>query len=129
MVLDDHRFDLVNQLESIRISLVAVRDQRVRVAVGSGQPLGFSTVVPLGDRAAEFDALFVDPEWAGMGVDEILIADAAVIARDDGISRLEITAMPHQRDLFVRNGFSEHELVTTPRGTRHRMSATTADLC
>ncbi len=122
MAVDAYREHLLDHPDTFRISVVAIRDQRVRVATGGGQVMGFSTVMPVDDESSEFEALFVDPEWTGRGVGEALVADAVAIARDEGLIRLEVTAAPHALAFYEKAGFTESGPVETRFGPAVRMA-------
>ena len=94
--------------DDIRISVAAVRDQRVRVAVGGGELLGFSTVAPSLDRISRLEALYVDPVWARQGVGGSLLDDAQAIAADEGIVRIEVLATVESVGFFEWAGYARH---------------------
>lgn len=91
--------------DSIRISVAAVRDQRVRVATGGGAILGFATVLPVERQVSRLDALYVEPEWTGRGVGAALLEDAEAIAADEGIVRLEVAVTEGLVAYFEAAGF------------------------
>jgi GNAT superfamily N-acetyltransferase len=118
----EYRERLVDSPDTVRISVAAVRDQRVRVAVGEGITLGFSTVMPVERRVSQLDALWVEPEWAGQGVDSALIEDAVALAADEGIVRLEVVASERQAPFYVAAGFGRQEEVEMWFGPAVRMT-------
>jgi GNAT superfamily N-acetyltransferase len=108
--------------DAIRISVAAVRDQRVRVATGRGVMLGFSTVMPLERTVSRLAALFVEPTWSGQGVGTALLEDAEAIAADEGIVRLEVVSNGNGATFFERAGFVPVETVEAWFGPATRMT-------
>ncbi len=122
LAVDAFRDQLLDHPDTFRVSVVAIRDQRVRVATGGGRVMGFATVMPVDDESSEFEALFVDPELIGSGVGEALVDDAVAIARDEGLARLEATAVPHAQEFYAKAGFAETGPVETRFGPAVRMA-------
>jgi GNAT superfamily N-acetyltransferase len=108
--------------DAIRISVAAVRDQRVRVAVGAGAILGFSIVLPLERTVSRLASLFVEPAWSGRGVGAALLEDAEAIAADEGIVRLEVVSNPVGAGFFEHAGFVTVETVEAWFGPAVRMA-------
>ena len=104
LVWEEDRDDILAHPEVIEVPLDAVRQRRVRVAVGDGAVLGFSVVVPAG-AGLELDGLFVEPHIHRGGVGRVLVADVVESAVRDGASRLEVTANPRALGFYQRVGF------------------------
>jgi GNAT superfamily N-acetyltransferase len=113
MVFEEYHQRLAEFPDEVRISVAAVRDQRVRVAVGAGVALGFSTVMPVERRVSRLDALWVEPEWTGGGVGAALVDDAVAIAADEGIVRLEVVASERLAPFYESVGFRRRDPVDT----------------
>jgi GNAT superfamily N-acetyltransferase len=76
-----------------------------RVAVdGSGQILGFATVIPL-DVGLELEDLFTDPEFMRRGVATRLVTTVADEAARAGVPWIEVTANPHAAEFYDTVGF------------------------
>lgn len=110
--------------DGVRISVAAVRDQRVRVATGGGTTLGFSTVVPADDDRCRLEALFVDPEWSGRGVGSRLLRDAEEVAADEGRAHLEVITDRSTVGFFEGAGYTGSDPVEAWCGTMVRLSRT-----
>jgi GNAT superfamily N-acetyltransferase len=108
--------------DAIRISVAAVRDQRVRVAAGGGVTLGFATVLPVERQVSRLDALYVEPEWVGRGVGAALLEDAEAIAADEGIVRLEVEVTPSLVAYFEAAGFVAARTVVAGCGPLTQMA-------
>lgn len=93
----------------------AIAQARVRVATGAaGELLGFSTVAPRDDRAAELEALFVEPDLLGRGVGRALLEDAKARATEAGRPRMTVVVAARTVPFYERNGF----VVGAPTQTR-----------
>ena len=122
LVWEEYRADLLAHPDAIASPEDAIRDQRVRVAIGEGRILGFSVVVPTTADAHELDGLFVDPEFMGRGIGRSLVTDAAAIARASGVSRLEVTANPRAVGFYEKVGFAAQGSASTRFGPGVRMN-------
>ncbi len=81
---------------------------RTRLATSSdGAVVGFATGVPHTDSALELelDDLFVDPGHRRRGIARALVADLAASARRNGITHIEVTAIPHADHFYREVGF------------------------
>lgn len=119
---EEYRQRLADNPDGVRVSVVAVRDQRIRVAVGEGRILGFSTVVPAEHRLGRLDALWVEPEGIDPGVAEAILDDAIALAADEGIVLLEVMVAERQVPFYEAAGFSQHEPMETSFGPAIRMT-------
>jgi GNAT superfamily N-acetyltransferase len=100
----------------------AIREQRVRVAVGANERLvGFSLVLPTRKRVCELDGLFVDPDFLNRGVGRSLMADVVERARGEHAKRLDVIADPRATGFYQRMGFHSAGQVTTWSGPALRM--------
>jgi GNAT superfamily N-acetyltransferase len=90
---------------------------RTRVAVVDGRIVGFATLV-----AGELEDLFVDPGWMRRGVGRALVADAAAVARAQGLERIEVTANDHALGFYESVGFVAEGRVELAFGSGLRMS-------
>jgi GNAT superfamily N-acetyltransferase len=100
----------------------AIREQRVRVAVGANERLvGFSLVLPTRKRVCELDGLFVDPDFLRRGVGRSLMADVVERARGEHAKRLDVIADPRATGFYERMGFRSAGQVTTWSGPALRM--------
>jgi GNAT superfamily N-acetyltransferase len=122
MEWEEYHQQLARFPDTVRISVAAVRDQRVRVAVGGGVILGFSTVMPVERRVSRLEALWVEPEWYGHGVGGALIDDAVAIAADEGIVRLEVVSSERLAPFYEGVDFCRQEPVDTWFGPAVRMT-------
>jgi GNAT superfamily N-acetyltransferase len=100
----------------------AIREQRVRVAVGANERLvGFSLVLPTRKRVCELDGLFVDPDFLHRGVGRSLMSDVVERARGEHAKRLDVIADPRATGFYERMGFRSAGQVTTWSGPALRM--------
>ena len=119
---EDHRSDLEAHPEVLVLEPGAVTDRRMRVAVGAdGRLLGFSTVLPGEDGAVELDALFVEPDLLRAGVGRLLVEDLVALARQAGVTRVDVTANLRAVGFYERVGFVGTGEVPTLFGPALRM--------
>ncbi len=121
MVWEEYRADLLAHPDAIEIPIEAMGHQSVRVAVGDGQVLGFSVVLPGGDGRWELDGLFVEPEHMGRGVGRLLVAGLAAMAMEAGVTRVDVTANPRAVGFYQRIGFVTDGTIDTQFGPALRM--------
>ena len=108
--------------DAVELPSDAVREQRVRVAVGTNERLvGFSLVLPTRKRVCELDSLFVDPDFLRRGVVRSLMADVLERARGEHAKRLDVIADPRAAGFYERMGFRSAGQVTTWSGPALRM--------
>lgn len=108
--------------EVLGVDPQAIAQDRVRVATGAaGELLGFSTTVPCADRAAELEALFVEPDLVGRGVGRALVEDAKARAREAGHLRMTVVVAARTVAFYERSGFVVREPTQTRFGPALRM--------
>ena len=115
--------DLANLLahpDALDFAGVSVLEGRTRVAIDGERIVGFATMRVHG-VLAELDDLFVDPAWMRRGIGRRLIIDAAMVARSEGITRIDVTANPHALDFYNAVGFVLDGVTETQFGAGHRM--------
>ena len=71
--------------------------------------------------AMELEDRFVHPDWMRTGVATRLIADMAERSREEGASRVEVTANPHAMAFYLHAGFLGAGEVETAFGPGTRM--------
>jgi GNAT superfamily N-acetyltransferase len=103
--------------EVLELTAADLATGRTRVALEGERIVGFATLVP-GDGALELDALFVDPDRMRQGIATALIADAAAIARVQGIDAIEVTGNDHAMAFYEATGFMVIGEADTPLGVR-----------
>lgn len=114
LIWDEYRVQLLANPDAIELSARLIRENRVRVAETNGRTTGFSALVPLSADTAELEGLFVDPNSMRQGIGAWLIEDAGQLAREWGLSAIEVTANPGAEAFYLREGF----VVTGPTDTR-----------
>src|SRR6185312_11040538 len=119
LVWEEYREALLANPDAIVVPAGAIAAGRVRVAVSTDGPAGFSVVMPVIDGACELDGLFVEPELMGRGIGRELVAD--VVARSDGVERLDVIATPRAVGFYATLGFRPGETVQTRFGDGLRM--------
>jgi uncharacterized protein (UPF0264 family)/GNAT superfamily N-acetyltransferase len=119
LVWEEYREPLRANPGVIVVPAGAIAAGRVRVAVRTGGPVGFSVVTPVIDGACELDGLFVEPELMGSGIGRELVAD--VVARSNGATRLDVIANPRAVGFYEKLGFQLGEAVQTRFGLGLRM--------
>ena len=115
------RAALLSHPEALEFSDLAVQEHRVRVAVVDDRIVGFVTLLATGPTG-ELEDLFVDPDWMLHGVGRALVLDAVETARDQGLTRVEVTANPHALGFYEQVGFVANGMTQTRFGPGHRMS-------
>ena len=114
------RASLLAHPDALEFSYEAVKEHCVRVAVVDDRIVGFATVVATG-RVGELEDLFVDPDWMRRGVGRALVVDAIDKARDQGLSRINVTANEHALVFYKNVGFVYDGTSRLRFGTGHRM--------
>ena len=114
------RANLLAHPEVLDLSDQAIRDGRTRVAVVEDHVIGFVTTAPSGD-GLDLEDLFVDPDWMRRGIGRALVSDAAAMARDRGVTRIEVTANDDALDFYEILGFVRDGTVSTPFGSAPHM--------
>lgn len=114
------RASLLAHPDALEFSGEALKEQRVRVAIVDDRIVGFATVVATG-RVGELEDLFVDPDWMRRGVGRALVVDAIDIARDQGLSRINVMANEHALGFYKNVGFVYDGTSRLRFGTGHRM--------
>jgi GNAT superfamily N-acetyltransferase len=121
MIWDTYRDLLIAYPDVVKLPPGAVEDGRVRVATADGdERLGFSVVLAVVDGVRELDGLFVTPEHMRNGIGRALIDDVAQRARDDGATRLEVTAAD-AIPFYKQVGFIPGEQTQTRWGPARRL--------
>ena len=114
------RAALLSHPEALEFSALAVKEHRVRVAVIDERIVGFVTLLATG-QTGELEDLFVDPDWMLHGIGRTLVQDAVETAREQGLTRVEVTANPHALGFYEKVGFVRNGMTRTPFGPGHRM--------
>jgi N-acetylglutamate synthase-like GNAT family acetyltransferase len=114
------RAALLSHPEALEFSALAVKEHRVRVAVIDDRIVGFVTLLATG-QTGELEDLFVDPDWMLHGIGRTLVQDAVETAREQGLTRVEVTANPHALGFYEKVGFIRNGMTRTPFGPGHRM--------
>ena len=119
--IDDSRELLLANPDALELPQGGLREGRMRVATTpEGRIVGFATWLRTGG-SLELEDLFVEPEWMGRGVGRELVLDAAAIAREQAVERLEVTANPPASGFYRKVGFVVDGAVTTRFGSAVRM--------
>lgn len=98
-----YRADLLANPDAIELPLEQIERDEVFVAELDGQIAGFAVLVA-GDRIADLDGLFVDPDSWRTGIGSALIDEAAHRARQLGLT-LTVVAGIAARGFYERCGF------------------------
>ena len=110
------RQNLLAHPDALEFSGRAVEQGRVRVAV----IIGFATVLVTG-QIGELDDLFVDPDWMRRGIATALVLDALARAREQEVTRIEVTANGHSLGFYMSVGFISDGTAETEFGPGYRM--------
>jgi GNAT superfamily N-acetyltransferase len=103
-----------------------VNEGRTRVATQLPDHIvGFATTYRTG-RVLELEDLFVDPDWMRRGVGRALVQDVVILAAQENIRRVEVTANSHALSFYENVGFVHDGDVDTPFGSGLRMHLDTA---
>lgn len=107
--------------EALLLTDDALIGGRTRVATAaSDRIVGFASMFRVGD-AFELEDLFVDPDWMRRGIGRLLMLDAMMIARDQQVPRIDVTANPHAFAFYTDAGFVHDGEVRTAFGVGARM--------
>jgi N-acetylglutamate synthase-like GNAT family acetyltransferase len=117
---EDDRQKLLDHPDALEFSGRAVEQGRVRVAVIDDRIVGFTTVLVTG-QIGELDDLFVDPNWMRHGIATALVLDALARAREQQVTRIEVTANGHALAFYTSVGFISDGTAETEFGTGYRM--------
>jgi len=120
LALEDYREQLETEPDAIDLPLDQIERDEVLVAEQDGEIVGMA-VVFIGDRDAELDGLFVEPEHWRKGIGAELVDVATHAARRRGLT-LMVTANPSARDFYLRCGFVIEGEAQTRFGPALRMS-------
>jgi ribosomal protein S18 acetylase RimI-like enzyme len=115
------RDNLLADPQLLEFDATVLGRDRVRVAVVSGDVVGFCTTRTSEPHRAELDDLFVDPDWMRRGVARALIADARTALQEQGVTRVEVSANGHALRFYESVGFVPAGIVETPFGPTPRM--------
>jgi ribosomal protein S18 acetylase RimI-like enzyme len=114
------RQNLLAHPDALEFSGGAVEQGRVRVAVIDERIVGFATVLVTG-QIGELDDLFVDPDWMRRGIATALVLDALARAREQDVTRIEVTANGHALAFYMSVGFISDGVAETEFGPGYRM--------
>jgi GNAT superfamily N-acetyltransferase len=89
--------------------------------ISNGPVVGFATGIPHSDSMLELEDLFVDDDHRRRGIARALVADLAAVARNDGITRIAVTANPHADSFYRAVGFVAVGHAHTELGSGARM--------
>ena len=105
---------------ALEFSGCAVEQGRVRVAVIDDRIVGFATVLVTGQIGVLYD-LFVDPDWMRRGIARALVLDALARAKEQEVTRIEVTANGHALAFYMSVGFISDGMGETEFGPGYRM--------
>jgi GNAT superfamily N-acetyltransferase len=114
------RASLLAHPDALEFSARAVEEGRVRVAAIENRIVGFATMA-VTDQSGELDDLFVDPDCRRRGIATALVLDALDRAKDQSLTRIEVTANPHALAFYESIGFVSDGLTQTRFGPGNRM--------
>ena len=114
------RQNLLAHPDALEFSGRAVEEGRVRVAVIDDRVVGFATVLVTG-QIGELDDLFVDPDWMRRGIATALVLDALARAREQEVTRIDVTANGHSLGFYMSVGFISDGTAETEFGPGYRM--------
>ena len=115
------RDNLLAHPHLLEFDATVVERDRVRVAVVNGGVVGFATTRNVDAHSAELDDLFVDPDWMRRGVARALMADAIAALRQQGVTRVEVSANDHAVGFYESVGFIAVDIVETLFGPTPRL--------
>jgi putative acetyltransferase len=106
--------------ESVR-DLMLNPDREVRlVAEIEGKPVGIGALVP---ERSELRACYVLPEAARCGCGSALVEEIERLAREHGLSRLEVAASINAEPFYTARGYQFRERSDVVLANGHRMAA------
>lgn len=120
LALDNYREQLEAEPDAIDLPLDQIERGEVLVAEADGRTVGF-VVIFIGEREAELDGLFVEPEHWRQGVGAALVDVATHEARKRGLT-LMVTANPAAKAFYEKCGFAVDGDAQTRFGPALRMS-------
>jgi putative acetyltransferase len=103
--------------DSVRALIAAAGEEIRLVAELDGDPVGIGALV-VGN--SELRACYVAPEGARRGCGSALVAELEQIARDNGLTRLELVASINAEPFYASHGYRASERCehVLPNGTR-----------
>ena len=120
LALEEYRQQLEAHPDAIDLPLDQIERDEVLVAEQDCEIVGMA-VVFIGDRDAELDGLFVEPEHWREGIGTALVDVATHAARRRGLT-LMVTANPSAREFYEKCGFAVEGDAQTRFGPALRMS-------
>ena len=114
------RQNLLAHADALEFPGCAVEQGRVRVAVIDDRIVGFATLLVTG-QIGELDDLFVEPDWMRRGIATALVLDALARAREQEVTRIEVTANGHALAFYMSVGFVSDGMAETEFGSGYRM--------
>jgi GNAT superfamily N-acetyltransferase len=121
LIWDDQRAALLAHPDAIEVPIAQLRGRCVRLAEAGGELIGFAAIVPLRPQVLDLDALFVEPRHMRKGIGQLLIEDAARLARRRGARAIEVIANPNALRFYQRVGFEQLGLAGTRFGPGLKM--------
>lgn len=118
--LEEYRQQLEAEPDAIDLPLEQIERDEVFVAEIDDHMVGMA-VVFIGEREAELDGLFVEPEHWRKGIGAALVDVATHEARKRGLT-LMVTANPSAREFYEKCGFAVEGEAHTRFGPALRMS-------
>ncbi len=91
-----------------------------------GSLAGFLVMLPVVERIAELEGLFVEPAWWRRGIGTALLIDAIEWGRAQGAIAMEVTANPQALGFYGAFGFVRLNDVSTRFGPSHRLRCSCA---
>ncbi len=120
-MVSKYREQILAHPDAIEIPVAAVASGHARVAMLAERMVGFSIVLPLAERLAELDGLFVEPEFKRRGLGRALLQDAFSMARARGVRRIEVTSNLEAVGFYEKIGFVADGPAPTRFGPALRM--------
>jgi len=108
--------EIIANPDAVEVPVDQLEPETGCVAEVDGAVVGFATVVPRADGAAELDGLFVMPHLQRGGIGRALVAAVRQLALRQGARRLHVTAGPDAVAFYRAVGFIEVGVTQTRFG-------------
>jgi ribosomal protein S18 acetylase RimI-like enzyme len=118
-----YRDNLLAHPEYLILAPDGLAQGRTYVAEEGGSVVGFATWIETSGRI-ELEDLFVDPDWTRRGIGTALVDRVAIVMREQGVQRLEVTANPDALGFYRAAGFAVCGIAETEFGSAPRMVLT-----
>ena len=117
----EDRQALTEHPDAIGVPRGYIHNNRVFVAMNDGAMRGFVTIILREDGDSELAALFVDPDFWGLGIGRALINHCTSVAKAEALRAIHVVGNPHARGFYESCGFITKGTIQMRLGTGLQM--------